>query len=256
MVRWLLGLMLLTGLAGPATAEESVVLGLSRNAVEITTNFEGSEILIFGAIRRETPLPDGPPLEVIVTVEGPSAPLTVYRKARVLGVWANTASVEVDAAPSFYAVATSAPFHEAISDTEDLRHRVSIPNAIRSVGAPMTIDDSQSFTDALIRIRKENGTYQRRENTVEVTEQTLFRTTIGLPANLTEGGYRTRILATRGGRVVAAGETTLQVGKVGLERWLYNLSRQQPLVYGVMSLAIAIAAGWGAAAAFRYLKSS
>ena len=240
----------------PATAQESVVLGLSRSEVQITTNFEGSEILIFGAIRREAPPPEAPPLQVIITVEGPSEPLTVYRKARVLGIWANTDAVQVDAAPSFYAVATSAPFHQAISDTEDLRHGVSIPKAIRSVGAPMTVADSQSFTDALIRIRKANGLYQRRENSVDVTEQTLFRTTVQLPANLTEGDYRTRIFATRGGAVVAMGETTIEVSKVGLERWLFNLSRQQPLLYGLMSLAIAIAAGWGASAAFRFLKSS
>jgi len=46
------------------------------------------------------------------------------------------------------------------------------------------------------------------------------------------------------------------VRKVGLERWLFTLSRQQPLVYGLMSLAIAIAAGWGASAAFRVLRRS
>ena len=49
-------------------------------------------------------------------------------------------------------------------------------------------------------------------------------------------------------------ETTIDVRKVGLERWLYNMSREQPLLYGLMSLAIAIAAGWGASAAFRILR--
>ena len=31
-------------------AAETVVAGLSRDAISITTNFEGSEILIFGAV--------------------------------------------------------------------------------------------------------------------------------------------------------------------------------------------------------------
>ncbi|MCY4209042.1 MAG: TIGR02186 family protein, partial [Roseovarius sp.] len=46
----------------------------------------------------------------------------------------------------------------------------------------------------------------------------------------------------------------IDVRKVGLESWLYNLSREQPLAYGLMSLAIAIAAGWFASAAFRLLR--
>ena len=85
-------------------------------------------------------------------------------------------------------------------------------------------------------------------------QETLFRGAIQLPANLTEGEYLTRIFLTREGRVVSQLETVIDVQKVGLERWLYTLSRQQPLVYGLMSLAIAIAAGWGASAAFQAMR--
>ena len=142
-----------------------------------------------------------------------------------------------------------------ISKTEDLRHKISIPRAIRSVGAPMDVPDAQSFTEAVIRIRTREGTYQLLEDTVTVREQTLFDTAISMPANLTEGTYPTRIFLTRGGNVISTYETEIEVRKVGLERWLYALSRQQPFVYGLMSLFIAIAAGWGASTAFRILRS-
>jgi uncharacterized protein (TIGR02186 family) len=246
---------LLTLCALPLRAEE-VVLGLSSDSVAISTNFDGSEILIYGAIKREEAIPQGPPLQVVITISGPSQPVTVRRKERRFGIWVNTESVEVDAAPSFYAIATSAPWAEVLTETEDLRHRVSIPRAIRSVGAPMTVADAQSFTDAVIRIRKADGLYQLNEGAVNLRQSTLFSTRIAMPANLTEGDYATRILLTRAGKVVADYETVIDVRKVGLERWLYTLSRQQPLLYGLMSLAIAIAAGWGASAAFRMLRSS
>ncbi len=236
--------------------EEQVVLGLSRDRVAITANFDGSDILIFGAIKRETPIPDGDPLQVIVAVSGPSAPVLVRRKEKKLGIWVNADSVLVDSAPSFYAVATSSPFHEAISDTEDLRHKISITRAIRSVGADMNIQNAQDFAEAVVRIRANDALYSIRENTVAVDEQTLFRTEIDMPANLTEGNYSARIFLTRGGKVVSTYETTIDVQKVGLERFLFNLSREQPIVYGLMSLAIAIAAGWGASAAFRALRGT
>jgi uncharacterized protein (TIGR02186 family) len=251
MLRWLLALLLL---ALPAAAEE-VVLGLSKDRVAITTSFDGSEILIFGAVKREVPVPDDPPLQVIVTVSGPSEPVVVRRKENRFGIWVNIDAVEVDLAPSFYAVATSAPLSDVLLDIEDLRHKVSIPRAIRSVGAPQNILDSENFTNALIRIRSRNDQYQLLENQVAVDEQTLFRTSVRLPAALVEGDYATRILLTRGGQVVSAYETTIDVDKVGMERWLYDLSRQQPLIYGLMSLAIAIAAGWGASAAFSLLRN-
>ncbi|SEO03239.1 conserved hypothetical protein [Salinihabitans flavidus] len=251
MLRWLFLALVVTTL--PARAEE-VVLGLSQNRVAITATFDGSEILIFGAVKREAPIVKAPPLEVVIAVSGPSLPVTVRRKERQFGIWVNTDAVEVDAAPSFYAVATSGPFGEVLKDVEDLRHRISIPRAIRSVGAPQGILDAQSFTEAVIRIRKRSDLYQMLENSVQFDEQTLFRTSISMPANLTEGAYATRIFLTRGGDVVSTYEAMIDVRKVGLERWLFNLSREQPLIYGLLSLVIAIAAGWGASAAFRMLR--
>ena len=237
-------------------AEEQVVLGLSHDRVSITADFDGSEILVFGAVKREVPIPEGPPLEVIVSVVGPSEPVTVRRKEKKFGIWVNTDSVIVDLAPSFYAVATSAPFDEVLTDTEDLRHKISIERAIRSVGADMSIQGAQDFSTAIIRIRKHEGLYSIRENTVAVDEQTLFRTSIDMPSDLTEGDYSARIFLMRGGMVVSSFETLIDVRKVGLERFLYNMSREQPIWYGLMSLAIAIAAGWGASFAFRLLREN
>ncbi|EAQ24579.1 TIGR02186 family protein [Roseovarius sp. 217] len=246
-------LALLLGLAAMPLRAEEVVLGLSKAKVAITATFEGSEILIFGAVKREAPIPDVP-LDVVITVAGPSEPVTVRRKDRRFGIWVNTDMVVLDAAPSFYAVATTGPLDKVMSDTEDLRHRVSIPRAIRSVGAASMAEDAERFTDALIRIRRDQGAYAMREGAVVLDQETLFRGAIQLPANLTEGEYLTRIFLTREGRVVSQLETVIDVQKVGLERWLYTLSRQQPLVYGLMSLAIAIAAGWGASAAFQAMR--
>ncbi|MDF1728854.1 MAG: TIGR02186 family protein [Sulfitobacter sp.] len=246
----LVGLFLLSA-AAPA---EEIVLGLSQEEVSITTNFNGSEILVYGAVKRDAPLPDGPPLEVIITVSGPSTPIMVRRKEKRYGIWVNTDSVEVDSAPSYYAVATSGPLGDILSDVEDLRHEISIRRAIRSVGAPMTIQDSREFTRALIRIREKAGFYQVLEGGVTVDQQTLFRAAIRLPAALTEGAYITRVFLTRDGEVVSEHATAIEVRKVGLERWLYTLSHENAFLYGLMSLAIAIAAGWGASAVFGLLR--
>lgn len=249
MVRWLI---LFALWALPLSAEE-VVLGLSKDKVAITATFDGSEILLFGAVKRESPILEEP-LSVLVSIAGPSVPLTVRRKERRFGIWVNTDLVEIDAAPSFYAVATSGPWSEVLSEVEDLRYKVSIPRAIRSVGAPSDVSNAQTFTDAVIRIRKNNGAYKIEEGGVVLDEQTLFRTSITLPSNLTEGDYTTRIFLTRGGNVVSQYETIIDVRKVGLERWLFTLSREKPLYYGLMSLAIAIAAGWAASAAFQVFR--
>ena len=238
-----------------ASASEEVVAGLSQDRVEITANFEGSDILIYGAVKRETPIPTSAPLQVIITVEGPASEQKVRRKSRHFGIWVNTDQVVVDSAPSFYAVATTAPLDEIISDTEDLRRSISIPRAIRSVGAPQNVADPEAFRDALIRLREANGLYSLREGSVNLVDQTLFRTNVDLPANLVEGIYKTRIFLLRDKKMVNVYQKTMYVRKVGLERWLANTAVQQSEFYGILSLLIAGFAGWAAAAVFRFIRT-
>lgn len=245
-------ILLITLVCLPARADE-VVAGLSQNRVSITATFVGSEILIFGAVKRDSPAPIDAPLEVIVVVEGPSTPVTVRKKDKRFGIWINTDALELAGAPSFYAVATSAPLEQTISTLDNLQHLISVEQTIRVSDTPFTTKDSRDFTEALIRIRENAKLYKLMEGGVTLREDTLFDTRIALPSNLTEGEYRTRIYLTRGGNVTAEYDTVINVQKVGLERWIYNLAHERPLIYGLLSLIIAIAAGWGASAAFRLL---
>jgi uncharacterized protein (TIGR02186 family) len=247
--------LVMLALALPAAAQEQIVAGMSQNRVSITADFDGSEILIYGAVKRDTPPPEGKPLEVIVTVEGPSTSVAVRRKGRVAGIWVNTASVHVDSAPSFYAVATSGPLKHILSDTDNLRYGITIERVIRAIGISGEADKAGEFILALLRVRTNEGRYRILEGKVELTEETLFRTDIVLPANLTEGEYKVRLFLLRDKRVVASQQRVIGVRKEGLERFIFNLAQEQPLIYGLVSLVLAALAGWGASAAFRLIRA-
>jgi len=242
-------------IALPLNAGEEIVADLSQNRVGISATFNGSDILIFGAVSRDAPAPEDSPLQVVISVSGPLEPVTVRRKDKRAGIiWVNSASVLIDEAPSFYSVATTAPLAEVLSDADDRKYKVSIPRAIESIGAQIASGHAAEFTEALIRIRTNNDLYHVREGAVELMSDTLFRTSIDLPSNLTAGVYTARILITRDKQVVDVFETELDIQKVGLERWLYNLAHENALYYGLMSLFIAIVAGWTASAVFSYFK--
>lgn len=250
-------LAMLAPLAAPAAdaaaPSEQIVAGLSQEQISITASFSGSSILIFGAVKRDAP-PAQPPLQVIVTLQGPRTPVQVSRKGDVFGLWINTASAKVTEAPAYYAIATSAPLARILSHTDDLRYRISIPLAIRETGVASQVSEPRAFLDALIRIRERDGLYKLDEGAVTIDQSTLFRARLNLPANLTEGLYTARMFLTRDGKVVASQKTDVRVRKTGVERWLYQLAQNQPALYGLLSLVIAIVAGWLASAAFRAFR--
>ena len=240
----------------PAAAEDKrVIASLSQNAVSITTDFSGSEIFVYGAIEHgRFPGKEDEDLEVIVAVIGPSSPVTVRKKARVFGIWANTESVVVDSAPSFYALATTGWLGDILTDEENARVDVTVDHSIHIAAGPRGIQDADAYRAAVIRLKRADGSYFEEIGGVEIIGRTLFQSTIRLPANLIEGNYAARVFLIRGGAVIDDFQTEIRVRKVGLERWIYNLAHEQSLLYGILSILVALLAGWGASEAFRLMR--
>ncbi|MDA9047435.1 TIGR02186 family protein, partial [Planktomarina temperata] len=162
----------LLALSGPVSAQD-IVLGMSKNEIGITAFFNGSEILIFGALKHETAASSAGDLDVVVTIASPRNPVTVRRKDKRLGIWVNVEAFDVDLAPSFYAVATTGPFDRVVSEASDLWHQISVRQLIRAVAVPPSTNNKDQFTEALVRVREEQGLYQMLPGSVQLQEQTL-----------------------------------------------------------------------------------
>jgi uncharacterized protein (TIGR02186 family) len=236
-----------------ADAGARVIAALDQNRISITAGFQGSEIFVYGAIARQ-PGAEAEPFGLVVKVQGPSQPVVVRRKDRFLGLWINRESAALDAAPSYYGVATTGPFFDTISHTEDLRHRVSLEHALRYVGARQTIEPREAFLEAVVRLRREAGLYVLEPGGVTVDEGVLFRARLALPANIVEGAYSAQVLLTRDRAVVDAFETVIEVRKEGLERLIHRAATETPLLYGMASIALALVSGLAASEAFRRLR--
>ncbi len=245
MIRFLLLLGLMLPL--PLRAEE-VVAALSQTRVSVNTNFDGSEILVFGAVKRDSPAPRDTPLDVIITVAGPDKVETVRRKDRRFGIWINVEAQVIGHTPTFYSVATTRPLVDILPAFTDSLWKITADKRILPAlrGNPAR--------EALVRIREDKDLYRTREGEVSLSRDTLFNTAIALPANIVEGAYVTRIFLLRDGEVIDSYGTSINVQKVGIERWLYNLAYKQALIYGMMALAVAAVSGWGASQIFRLIR--
>jgi uncharacterized protein (TIGR02186 family) len=241
-------------LALPARAGE-IVGALSQNRVALTANFTGSEILIFGAIRQDAArIEADAPFDVVIAVEGPRQPVAIRRKARVFGIWVNTEVAYMGSVPSFYAVATTAPLAQILDPAEDARLRISPQQAIRPEQILGDVADPEAFSEALLRLRSRAEAYLVLDRWVFLDRDILFRANVRLPANLTEGAYTTRMYLIREGVVVHQFRTAIFVRKEGLERWLSQIAFDQPWLYGLMALALALVAGWAASEASRLFR--
>ena len=76
-----------------AAEEENLVSGISQDSIQITSNYTGSDIVVFGAIENQQ---SAAGRDVVVVVRGPDADIVVRRRDRVAGVWINHDSASLN----------------------------------------------------------------------------------------------------------------------------------------------------------------
>ena len=90
-------------------AQNQIVADLSQENVKISTDFQGAEILLFGAY-------DGKKGDdIIVIVTGPKGLVTVQKKEKVLGVGVNTRKVNYINAPKYLSISSNRKIEDKIN---------------------------------------------------------------------------------------------------------------------------------------------
>lgn len=238
-------LVALASLAATEAAGQSLLAELSQREVAVTTGFAGAELLVFGTITGEAAQPGA---DIIVSLRGPNASVVVRRKVRVAGIWVNGPSEQFDAAPSFYAVASTRPIETLLSAEERRRLRLglaSLPLSLRG-----RIEDP-AFRQALLELKQERRLYSEDPGGVRLVADRLFFARLFLPPAVIPGPYRVDILLVRDGRVMAARDLPLTVVRAGTSAEIWRIAHDQPLAYGAAAVLLAGFAGWLGSVLFR-----
>ncbi|HEX9903786.1 MAG TPA: TIGR02186 family protein [Propylenella sp.] len=238
----------IAALAPAAAFAESLVAALSDEAVRITSNFTGEQIVVFGAIRG-TPDEDAE-YEVAVVVEGPQEDVIVRRKERLLGVWANRTSREFKEVPSYYVMHLSENFSGALDPSQLSVYRLGVRSHpfVQEAAAEAT---AQLFAEALIALKAEHGLYVERQGAVDFLAPNVFRTTFFLPSAIPTGEYRVSVYLFRSQTFLAGRTDTLSIAKGGFSERIARSADDYPLYYGLVCVALAVFTGWFAGVIFR-----
>ena len=233
-------------LFGTRATAEDLVSGLSQDSIEITSNYTGSTIVVFGAIERPV---SNAPRDIVVVVRGPETTLTVRRKDRIAGIWINRDRAEFSGMPAYYFVASTRPVKDVAS--RDMRGRLGVGLDVLKSSGIHAHHDPTPFRDALIRWQIRSHLYAEIPGGVQYLSDTLFRVQVPVPANVARGDYTAQVFLFRNGYVISAQSTPFSISNSGLERQLFNFAHDRPLAYGVFAVAAAMLLGWLSSLVFR-----
>jgi uncharacterized protein (TIGR02186 family) len=260
-MRWIaiaifLGLLSFAGASLAGDAKESVEADASTRQVAITSSFTGTEILLFGTVENSVqPSAGAGTYDVVAVVEGMPAPAIVRKKSRVGGLWINTSSMKFMPVPSYYAIASTRPIDELAEPAVLDQNGIGFEH-IRMVPAPTawreSLDPAEvaSFREALVRLKERERLYVKSDFGVAFIGRSLFRATIALPPNVPVGPLTASVYLFKEGKLLGEYKSHVMLEREGVERFIHQFALNRSLLYGLLAVVMATAAGLAAAFAF------
>lgn len=225
---------------------ENIEIGLSMDRVAITADFSGADLTIFGALDNADPLISRQGrYDVIVVLEGPSRPVVVRRKDRILGMWINTQSETFVNVPISYSVATTRAWQDITEPKSYKQLALGADNLymepLDRLDNPSTIEE---FTKALRQLKRTTGLYSERIGGVQFLSQNLFRATVFLAPNVPVGTHKARAFLFRNGLFIKETSAQLAIVKSGFEQSVFRAASDYSFLYGVFAVCLAMITGW------------
>lgn len=235
-----LGVMIICALLPLAAMAKPLSADIATNRIELHASFSGTDLLLFGA-RNE-------PGDIVVAVRGPTRNMLVRQKERIAGMWMYVRKAKYDALPQYFALASTLPL--ARIDDEGLFSQLSITPK-EMIAQHTSASTPDVFNDAVLRLKERARLYTLEPLPITFFGETLFKTRIPFPDTMPRGTYVAEIYLIDEGQLIATQSLPLTAVKTGFEAWISDLAHERPLIYGLMSILIALSGGWIAHRVFR-----
>lgn len=234
-----------------AQAEPKLVPDISARSIEIRYSFSGAQLLLFGAILYPGGRVPRRPADVIVVLKGPVESILVREKQKIAGIWMNADSSRFRSAPSFYAVASSAPVRQLVDERTAAIYELGLQDLQLSPGGGALPEKERRFESGLLELKEREGLYAEHPHGVEISEGVLYRARIAIPSQVPVGTYTAETFLVSDGKVIAAATKEIEIDKSGFERFVALAARRHGILYGLAAVMLSLGLGWGAAVAFR-----
>ncbi len=221
---------------------------LSDQEIEIQTNFNGKEVIIFGLTE--------PDFETLLTIRGPEEYKKLQKKERMFGLWINKNKIIYRNLPSIYFIAASAPVNQ-ILDKESIKNdslyfEPMLLNLMTQRNFNFSKKNNEKiWSKNLIKIKQKNNFYKEYE--IKIVDDKLFQTRVFFPSNTIPGNYQINIYQIKDKTIVSKKNKSINIVKSGIGNELFNLAHNNPISYGIMCIIFAIFSGLLAAIVFRRL---
>jgi len=227
------------GLPSPAGAA-GIDLSLDRQVVDVGAFYNGTTVRATGTAPEDA--------EVVVLVSGKPEDLHLKKKGKAAGLlWMNVGDLTFSNAPRVYQLYAT-PGAGKLLEAQDMPFSLA---ALRDRIRIEPADDADRMFREFLKLKQGESVYAVHPEAVRRGPGGRFEVSLDVPPRMKPEDYTVTAFAVRDGRIMASVEGGLTVRQVGFPAWLSKMAFQNALLYGILSVLIAVAAGFLMGALFK-----
>ncbi|RJX29149.1 MAG: hypothetical protein C4531_10880 [Desulfurivibrio sp.] len=241
----------LISLPSALRAEQPVTVNLDPASINISAFYNGTDVIVTGEAPADA--------ELLIRLSGTRHDVTLKKKGKVGGLlWMNVGEVTFENVPSVYLLYTSKGLGEVAMSRESNRWD-SMGLGFEAIKQEMKVtpaaNDKEVVFKEFMKLKKHEELYKLTPDAVRFAATNgpmkPYTATIHVPPKLKAGDYQVDVLAISSDSIVAGPSQQLKLSQTGFPAFLSSMAFGRSLVYGVMSVVIAVFAGLGTSMVFR-----
>ena len=223
---------------------EEIYFDLSEDNIEIKTDFDGKEIIIFGLLQDDH--------DTLLTIKGPPSKMKIQKKERYLGVWINNKQITYSKIPTLFFLSASSKIDDILPNSIQINDDLNFDKILNNKTFDQNFifeNDQETWNKNFVRIKKKQLFYKEFE--MKTFKDKLFQTSVFFPPNTIPGVYYVDIYYIKHKTIMSKDRKKIIVKKTGIGSDIYNFAKNRAATYGVFVIIFSILSGLIAATLFR-----
>jgi len=232
----------------PFPALAMLTVKANHDHIEIDYNYHGSTVSVKGV--------SDPDTDIIIKINSEDKEQKLMRKDKRMGLlWMNVEALHFSQVPDVYLLKSTRPLDQIINRDQELSHAVGFDALaeLAIIEPDRGADQKHEWFGQFVEFMKSKHLFNESSGDIDIAankEGQRYSTVFDWPFEASPGKYEVEVLEVRDGAVIESVHSTIEVAKAGAVKMLSNMAMSKATLYGILSILIALAAGFGVGAVF------
>ncbi len=243
------GIFILGLLLFAAKANADLTAKANHDNIKVDFFYHGSTVSVKGT--------SNPGTDLVVKIASPEGHEVLKQKGKIAGfLWMNTGTLNFERTPNLYSIHSTKKIEDILSE-EDMNKYVLGYSALKKhiEIKPVSNEPARnSWLNELIKFKESSNLYStsvgRISTFIQDGRQGYYILT-NWPYRAAPGDYPVTVYAVKDKKIIEQAEANVHVEQVGSIKALAQMAKNNAAVYGLISIVLAIGAGFGVGLVFK-----